>query len=97
MPRVSNISVRLVPPYRGVDFFGRVEVQYNNTWGTVCDDLVRLTEANVICQALNFERALCYLPRARYGPGSGIYVHYYLAGARYRPGSGICALLLRRG
>ena len=62
-----------MPPYRGVDFFGRVEVQYNNTWGTVCDDFVRLTEANVICQSLNFDRALCFLPRARYGPGSGTY------------------------
>ncbi len=61
-------------PYPGVNFFGRVEVLYNDTWGTVCDDLVRLQEATVICRALHFDRALCYLSSARYGPGSGTYV-----------------------
>ena len=70
--RVSNIPVRLVAPYPNVTFFGRVEVLYNDTWGTVCDDYFRLPEANVICSALNFERALCYIGRASYGRGQGI-------------------------
>ena len=68
----SNIPVRLVSTIPDVNFLGRVEVFYNNIWGTVCDDLFGRTEANVVCQMLNFTRgALCYDSGYTFGRGTG--------------------------
>ena len=68
----SMIPTRLVSPYPGVDFLGRVEVFYNGQWGTVCDNSFSIPEANVVCQALNFtEGAVCVVYNARYGQGTG--------------------------
>ena len=72
----SNISVRLVSPYQGVDFLGRVEVLYNNQWGTVCDDYFRTSEAHVICGMLGHAGAVCVVPWATFGSGSGILHNY---------------------
>ena len=37
---------------------GRLEVRYNNVWGTVCDDGFTDTEAAVACRSLNFTYVL---------------------------------------
>ena len=64
--------MRLVSTYPGLNFLGRVEVYHNNQWGTICDDFFGLTDADVVCQTLNFTNgALCYSSYS-FGRGTGI-------------------------
>jgi hypothetical protein len=52
---------------------GRVEVNYNNGgWGTICDDLWSIEDADVACRMLNFKSAFSFSKLASFGPGSGI-------------------------
>ena len=69
----SNISVRLVSPYQGVDFLGRVEVFHENQWGTVCDSYYYFgtDEADIVCGMLNHAGSVCVVRWGGFGYGTG--------------------------
>ena len=50
-----------------------MEVNYNNGgWGTICDDLWSLEDADVACRMLSFKSAASFTKRASFGEGTGI-------------------------
>ena len=51
---------------------GRVEVCYNNVWGTVCDDGWDSYDALVACRQLGYYYYNKYYTNAHYGAGSGL-------------------------
>ncbi|XP_041476225.1 deleted in malignant brain tumors 1 protein-like [Lytechinus variegatus] len=53
------------------DFEGRVEVMYEGSWGTICDNGWDLRDARVVCKMLKFDGALAAPGSATFGRGSG--------------------------
>ncbi|XP_063963111.1 deleted in malignant brain tumors 1 protein-like [Lytechinus pictus] len=56
------------------DAEGRVEVLYDGSWGTICDDWWDLEDARVVCRMLGFDGALGTPGAARFGQGTGIII-----------------------
>ena len=50
---------------------GRVEVGFNNSWGTICDTNWSLRDADVVCKKLGFSHAIAATHAATLGSGSG--------------------------
>ena len=50
---------------------GRIEIFYNNQWGTVCDDAWDMNDAKVVCRQLGALHASQAFSGAYHGQGSG--------------------------
>ena len=48
-----------------------MEVYYNNTWGTVCDEGWDIRDATVVCRMLGYSYAIGAKSSASFGEGSG--------------------------
>ncbi|XP_041372561.1 deleted in malignant brain tumors 1 protein-like [Gigantopelta aegis] len=73
----EDVSVQCSLPIRlvngsGIPTQGRVEIQINGIWGTVCDDQFDYRDAGVVCDMMGFNRYGARAVRdADFGNGSG--------------------------
>eukprot|EP00057_Strongylocentrotus_purpuratus_P010407 XP_011664881.1 PREDICTED: soluble scavenger receptor cysteine-rich domain-containing protein SSC5D-like [Strongylocentrotus purpuratus] len=66
----NSYTIRLVDG--NVASEGRVEVVYNDEWGTICDDDWDIDDARVICRQLGYTNAEKATLEASFGGGSGV-------------------------
>ena len=66
----GNTAIRLVGGSSYNE--GRVEILYNDVWGTICSDGWSLNNAIVVCRSVGFSGAnTFYVTSSQYGPGAG--------------------------
>ena len=53
-------------------FLISLQIYRNGNYGTVCDDLWDIKDANVVCRMLGLGNATAATVRAKYGQGVGI-------------------------
>ncbi|XP_072024616.1 scavenger receptor cysteine-rich domain-containing protein DMBT1-like [Amphiura filiformis] len=69
MVRLVNGKTRV---YGRTESQGRVEINHNGKWGTICDDHWSIEDANVVCKQLGYANgALVALGGATWGRGDG--------------------------
>ena len=66
---IIGIAIRLVGGSKYNE--GRVEVNYNGEWGTVCDDGWSYYSTRVVCKQLGFGTYGSYYRNAYFGQGTG--------------------------
>eukprot|EP01084_Bolivina_argentea_P195111 334796_1 len=77
-PITQNGDIRLVDGLGSVGdiiYEGRVEIYYDDIWGTICNDNVDIEEFNVICRQLGYSRVNMYSNSGSdtpYGEGIGL-------------------------
>ena len=64
-----NFQVRLVNGSNAAE--GRVEVLYDRTWGSICEDEWSIEDAHVACRMLGFPSALSVTDGGSFGEGDG--------------------------
>ena len=67
--RHNNMRVRLVGGL--TERSGRVEIGFNNTWGTVCDQYWDISDALVVCHMLGYDTAVAATLRSSFARGIG--------------------------
>ena len=65
-----EIPLRLQGP-SSADGTGRVEIFYNETWGTICDDSWDIHDASVVCRQLGYRYVVSIIPGHQLSDGTG--------------------------